>query len=106
MVCLLFATKISIIGFHFIFYRFQVDGELKYLSDAQDLIRPERNTLFVSFEDIETSNQELATAIIEDYYRVYPYLCNSVCNFAKDRAQVPADKEFYVSFTDVSTRLK
>ena len=57
--------------------RFQVDGELKYLSDAQDLIRPERNTLFVSFEDIETANQELAAAIIEDYYR-YCIRCSIV----------------------------
>jgi len=37
---------------------------------------------------------------------MYPYLCRAVHNFAKDRGQVPSAKEIYVSFTDVSTRLK
>merc|ERR1719187_1049114 len=85
-----------------------LDGsdELKYLADAQDLIRPERNTLTVSFEDVERVNQQLATTCLEDYYRVYPFLCRAVRNFAQDRGQVPPNKEFYVSFTDVAQRLK
>ncbi len=40
------------------------------------------------------------------HFRVYPYLCRAVRNFAQDRGQVPPAKEFYVSFTDVHTRLK
>jgi len=85
---------------------YTVDGELKYLSDAQELIRPERNTLTVSFDDVERHNQQLATTIVEEYYRVYSYLCRAVRNFAQDRGQVPPAKEFYVSFTDVPTLLK
>lgn len=38
--------------------------------------------------------------------RVYPYLCRAVRNFAKDRGQIPEAKEFYVSFTDVSSEQK
>ena len=34
-------------------------------------------------------------------FRVYPFLCRAVRNFAKDRSQIPASKEFYVSFSDV-----
>ena len=50
-------------------YRFSVDGEQKYLAEVQELIRPERNTLTVSYEDVEKYNQQLATTILEEYYR-------------------------------------
>jgi DNA replication licensing factor MCM6 len=46
-----------------------VDGEAKYLQMVQDLVRPERNTLSVSFRDLETFNQQLSTTILEEYYR-------------------------------------
>ncbi|XP_067686906.1 zygotic DNA replication licensing factor mcm6-like [Haliotis asinina] len=85
---------------------FAVDGEAKYLPEVQELIRPERNTLTVSFEDVERYNQQLATTVLEEYYRVYPYLCRALKNYAKDWGQIPPAKEFYVSFTDVPTRLK
>ena len=49
--------------------RFQEDGEMKYLEDARDLTKPERNTLEVSFLDIEKFNQNLATLIVEEFYR-------------------------------------
>lgn len=55
---------------YYLFFRFQnSDGELKYLRDAEELIRPERNTLLVSFTDLEGFNQELATIIQEEFYR-------------------------------------
>ena len=40
--------------------------------------------------------------------RVYPYLCRAVRNFVTDHSQTPGlpTKEYYVSFTDVSRRLK
>lgn len=53
-----------------VFCRFQTsDGEVKYVQEAEELIRPERNTLLVSFTDLEGFNQELATTIQEEYYR-------------------------------------
>lgn len=56
--------------------RFQnSDGEVKYLRDAEELIRPERNTLLVSFTDLEQFNQELATTIQEEFYRLDKYHC-------------------------------
>ncbi|XP_042581511.1 DNA replication licensing factor MCM6 [Cyprinus carpio] len=82
------------------------DGEVKYLRDAEELIRPERNTLVVSFIDLEAFNQELATAIQEEFYRLYPYLCRAVRNFARDHGEVPTSKEFYVAFQDLPTRHK
>lgn len=85
---------------------FRVEGEQKYTAGINDLGRPERNTLTVSFEDVDKFNQNLATTIVEEYYRVYPYLCRAVKNFVKDYAQTPQGKEYYVSFTDVPTRLK
>uniref|UniRef100_A0A3Q3XB74 DNA replication licensing factor MCM6 n=1 Tax=Mola mola TaxID=94237 RepID=A0A3Q3XB74_MOLML len=73
---------------------------------AEELIRPERNTLLVSFTDLEVFNQELATTIQEEYYRVYPYLCRAVRNFALDHGNVPINKEFYVALEDLPTRHK
>jgi len=52
---------------------YAVEGDLKYLPDAQELIRPERNTLSVSFEDVERHNQQLATTIkltFEEYKQI------------------------------------
>uniref|UniRef100_A0A672G1Z9 DNA replication licensing factor MCM6 n=1 Tax=Salarias fasciatus TaxID=181472 RepID=A0A672G1Z9_SALFA len=82
------------------------DGEVKYVREAEELIRPERNTLLVSFTDLEGFNQELATTIQEMYYRVYPYLCRAVRNFARDHGNVPLNKEFYVAIKDLPTRHK
>ena len=44
-------------------------GALKYLEDAKELIRPERNTLTVSFSDVEHFNSLLAGVIQEHYYQ-------------------------------------
>ncbi|KAF7660922.1 hypothetical protein LDENG_00272730 [Lucifuga dentata] len=82
------------------------DGEVKYVREAEELIRPERNTLLVSFTDLEGFNQELATTIQEEFYRVYPFLCRAVRNFARDHGNVPQNKEFYVSIQDLPIRHK
>ncbi|XP_063072929.1 DNA replication licensing factor MCM6 [Engraulis encrasicolus] len=82
------------------------DGELKYQRDAEELIRPERNTLLVSYTDLEGFNQELATTIQEEFYRVYPHLCRAVRNFARDHGNVPPSKEFYLAIQDLPTRHK
>ncbi|XP_029309040.1 DNA replication licensing factor MCM6 [Cottoperca gobio] len=82
------------------------DVEVKYVREAEELIRPERNTLLVSFTDLEGFNQELATTIQEEYYRVYPFLCRAVRNFARDHGNVPLNKEFYVALEDLPTRHK
>ncbi|XP_041752484.2 zygotic DNA replication licensing factor mcm6-B-like [Coregonus clupeaformis] len=82
------------------------DGEVKYVHDAEELIRPERNTLLVSFTDLEGFNQELATTIQEEFYRVYPFLCRAVRNFARDHGNVPVNKEFYLAIQDLPTRHK
>uniref|UniRef100_A0A3P8WSM9 DNA replication licensing factor MCM6 n=1 Tax=Cynoglossus semilaevis TaxID=244447 RepID=A0A3P8WSM9_CYNSE len=82
------------------------DGEVKYVREAEELIRPEKNTLLVSFTDLEGFNQELATTIQEEYYRVYPFLCRAVRNFARDHGNVPLNKEFYVAIEDLPTRHK
>lgn len=54
---------------YFLIIRFHVDGEAKYLPLVQELVRPERNTLTVSFADVQTYNQQLSTTILEEYYR-------------------------------------
>ncbi|KAK3908270.1 DNA replication licensing factor Mcm6 [Frankliniella fusca] len=85
---------------------FKEDGVVKYIEPVQALKEPERSTLEVSFDDVEKYNQNLATTIIEEYYRIYPFLCQAVRNFAHDRAEARKDKDCYVSFVDVPTRHK
>ncbi|XP_066431255.1 DNA replication licensing factor MCM6 [Eleutherodactylus coqui] len=82
------------------------DGEVKYKSEAEELIRPERNTLPVSFQDLEQFNQQLATTVQEEFYRVYPYLCRAVWAFVRDQSNVPQSKEFFLAFQDLPTRHK
>ncbi|XP_045154849.1 DNA replication licensing factor MCM6 [Echinops telfairi] len=82
------------------------DGEIKYLQLAEELIRPERNMLVVSFVDLEQFNQQLSTTIQEEFYRVYPYLCRALKTFVKDRKEIPLAKDFYVSFQDLPTTHK
>ncbi|XP_053675858.1 DNA replication licensing factor Mcm6 [Anopheles nili] len=83
---------------------FKEDGEIKYLKTVEELVNPDRSTLEVSFEDVEKYNQTLATAIIEEYYRIFPFLCQSVSNFVRDHTNLKKAKECYVSFVDVATR--
>ncbi|XP_063986707.1 DNA replication licensing factor Mcm6 [Diachasmimorpha longicaudata] len=85
---------------------YKEDDEVKYLEPAKELVSPERSTLVVSFDDIERYNQALATTIVEEYYRIYPYLCQAVCNFVKDAGELKKVKECYVSLVEVPTRHK
>ncbi|XP_066578139.1 MCM6 minichromosome maintenance deficient 6, like [Amia ocellicauda] len=82
------------------------NAEMMYLRDAEELIRPERNTLTVNFTNIEHYNQQLATTIQEEYYRVYPFLCRAVRHFARDHGNIPPSKDFFVAFSDFPAKQK
>ena len=108
--------------------RFPKDSETKkYIAQAKELARPDRSTLCVDFSDVEKHDQRLRNAIHEQVYRLHPYLCNAVRNFVKDnhtaglnasqlpdgsapdksqQQQIPANKEFYISFENVSQSSK
>lgn len=90
---------------------FKEDNEIKYEKNAKELLKPELSTLEVSFDDIEKYNQNLATTIIEEYYRIYPFLNQAILNYVLSLAEIGMkkdlqDKECYVSFVDVPTRHK
>lgn len=76
------------------------------MKPVAELVSPDRSTLDVSFDDVEKYNQNLATTIIEEYYRIYPFLNQAVSNYAKDRTELKKEKECHVAFTDVPTRHK
>lgn len=92
----------------------------KYIPQAKDLARPERNTLIVDFVDVEKHDERLKNAIHEQLYRLHPFLCNAVKNFVKDvnvsgdgsmpadksQQQIPPNKEFYIAFENVSNSSK
>lgn len=46
------------------------------------------------------------TDVLRFIFRVYPYLCRAVRNFARDHGNVPLNKEFYVALEDLPTRHK
>ncbi|KAL3312325.1 MCM DNA helicase complex subunit mcm6 [Cichlidogyrus casuarinus] len=75
----------------------------KYIIAARALKNLERSTLDVSFNDILLHDNKLSSTIQDEYYRVYPFLCNAVKNFVND--QVPdtinSGRNFYVSFSDL-----
>ena len=100
-----------------------MDGEIKYLESAGNLVRPERNTLLISFEDLDEFNNRLANMVLENYYRsarlcelssghavvlcrVYPFLCYALRNFVNDHKGVNLEKELFIAFENVPTRLK
>ncbi|KAI4872501.1 hypothetical protein NFI96_031985 [Prochilodus magdalenae] len=58
-------------------------GDPLYVPEAQELIRPERNTLTVSFTNIEQYNQQLATTVQEEYYRWVSALQGRSTRFSK-----------------------
>ena len=46
------------------------DGEVKYLVSATKLSsHHERNTLTVSYQDLDTHNSDLANRVLENYFR-------------------------------------
>ncbi|XP_043601948.1 DNA replication licensing factor Mcm6 isoform X2 [Bombus pyrosoma] len=85
---------------------FKEHGTVKYLEPAKELVSPEHSTLEVTFDDVDEYNQVLSTTIVEEYFRVYPYLCQAVCNYVKDVADLRKEKECYVSFVEVPIRQK
>jgi len=85
---------------------FEVDGQPKYLEMAKELVKPERNTLQVSYQDIEKYNSNLAITIVSEYYRVYPFLCRAVYSYVRDKADFNVEKELYISFIEVSSKYK
>lgn len=54
-----------------------------------------RNFFFITITDLDIL-----------CFRVYPFLCRAVRNYAKDWGQIPSGKEFYLSLIDVPTKLK
>lgn len=65
----LHTTHIHLAHPHTPINRYTVDGDLKYLDSARDMIRPERNTLTVSYLDVEEHSTKLANIIQEHYYQ-------------------------------------
>ncbi|XP_073963424.1 minichromosome maintenance 6 [Choristoneura fumiferana] len=90
---------------------FKEENDLKYEKNAKELLKPEISTLEISFDDVEKYNQNLATTIIEEYYRIYPFINQAILNYVISLADPGMKKdlqgkECYVAFVDVPTRHK
>ncbi|VDM07419.1 unnamed protein product [Wuchereria bancrofti] len=99
------------------FYRFinefeDANGTLIYKEDIPHLYHPERNTLFVQFDDIFSFSNTLASALELQFYRLYPYLCKALhltimdgCNDDNIKQRMQR-KEFYVSIGQIRNKLR
>jgi len=81
-------------------WKMEGNSEIKYLEEAKELAKGQRNTLQVSFKDVMFYNSSLADTIQQEYYRLYPYLCQALNNYVKDQCSEEVDKQLYISFTD------
>ena len=73
---------------------------------ALDRLRnAERNTVTISFSDIEAFSQPLAQVLLEDYYRVSPHLCSAVDEWLK-RADVTVNRQLFVGISNVPIKIK
>ncbi|KAM7538127.1 hypothetical protein Aperf_G00000075742 [Anoplocephala perfoliata] len=85
---------------------FKEEGEdvFKYAEKAKDMKKLERSVLSVSFNDLLMHDSRLASLIEDEYFRLYPYLCNAVKNFIND--YVPdtqnSGRDFFIGFTEIS----
>ena len=80
-----------------------------YLSEAQQLLNPERNTLFIDLNHVQSFDNELSRLIAEDFYRVSPFLNLALRNFLHDNVDGAAalvKKDFYVAFSNVASKFK
>ncbi|CAG9537904.1 unnamed protein product [Cercopithifilaria johnstoni] len=99
------------------FYRFinefeNANGTLIYKEEIPHLYHPERNTLFVQFDDLFSFSNMLASALELQFYRLYPYLCRALhltvmdgCNDDNIRQRMQR-KEFYVSIGQIRNKLR
>lgn len=90
----------------------------KYLEEALELIKPERNTLFVDYSDLCNFHQQLALDVSSDFYRFYPFLCRALSSFINDEKLKTCDgldqlivniimnKDFYIGFYGLPQRTK
>eukprot|EP01083_Nonionella_stella_P091011 254364_1 len=85
-------------------------GEPLYVAQAEFMCSNEQNTLYVSFKHVENFHMDLATAILEEYYRYEPALNHALFEFIRERKpemlrendNAGRDKDFYVSFHALS----
>lgn len=96
----------------------EVEVKSKYLDEALELLKPERNTLFVDYRDLYDFHQKLAEDITSNFYRFYPYLCRALSSFINDEkhktceeldqltANIIMNKDFYVGFYGFPHRTK
>lgn len=90
----------------------------KYAADAYNLLSPDRNTLYVDFEDVQKFDPALYSTILEFYYRIYPFLCRALVAFVKDETLRDKDevetkqirdvlkKDLFVGFYNVALQMK
>lgn len=106
-------------------YTDDVDSnQVKYEADAKNLFKPEKNTLFVDFSDLQRYDQELSTIIVNEFYRLNPYLCRAISSFVQQEVikeqesnenaddadnmllKILKNKDFYVGFYNIASAVK
>ncbi|GMR42274.1 hypothetical protein PMAYCL1PPCAC_12469, partial [Pristionchus mayeri] len=87
-------------------------GEKVYLKEAAQLVQPERNTLHVDMEDVNSHSASLASSIQLQFYRMYPFMCEALqliviesCEDKSERLRLHK-KPLFVGFFNVLQKHK
>ncbi len=82
------------------------ENTLVYLPQATELLNPERNTLFIDFNQLIDFDADLSCLIQEEYFRVQRALSYAVTNFVNDHVEhLPPKKELYAAFENVPAKM-
>lgn len=81
---------------------------MKYMPAISQLdTQPGRNTISVAFADVESYDNGLATAVKENFYRFYPFLCQAVRNLMNERTKRGgSNADINIAFSGVPEKLK
>ncbi|CEF65888.1 DNA replication licensing factor MCM6 [Strongyloides ratti] len=86
-------------------------GDFPYMKAITQLLNAERNTVYVNFEDLQSADENLASCIASQYYRMSPYLNQAIHLLAIEHCDDSsrhhlAKKEMYCSIYKLPTKCR
>uniref|UniRef100_A0A0K0ECF1 DNA replication licensing factor MCM6 n=1 Tax=Strongyloides stercoralis TaxID=6248 RepID=A0A0K0ECF1_STRER len=86
-------------------------GDFPYMKEITQLLNAEKNTIYVNFEDLQSADENLASCIASQYYRMLPFLNQAIHLLAIEHCDNAskhhlAKKEMYCSIYKLPTKCR
>uniref|UniRef100_A0A0N5B2F8 DNA replication licensing factor MCM6 n=1 Tax=Strongyloides papillosus TaxID=174720 RepID=A0A0N5B2F8_STREA len=86
-------------------------GDYPYMKEISQLLNAERNTVYVNFEDLQAADENLASFVASQYYRMSPFLNQAIHLLAIEHSDDAskhhlAKKEMYCSIYKLPTKCR